>query len=31
MTVRMGYATFLNGSSAGDTKEGPLKRSGRAR
>jgi hypothetical protein len=28
MTVRMSYATFLNSSSAGDTKEGPLKGSG---
>jgi hypothetical protein len=31
MTVRMGYATLLNGSSAGDTTEGLLKRSGRVR
>jgi hypothetical protein len=31
MTVRMGYATSLNGSSAGDATEGPLQPSGRVR
>jgi len=31
MTVGMGYATILDGCSAGDATEGPLKRSGRVR